>query len=466
MELTRSRHHHRKRVEVVQLAIRSARGGLLLVTRPEDAETYPGFQCLPRVPENTAALLREAANRPDGTLQEALLDAIRPLVGSPPRQTPPPGSGLATTLGYPPLTPRQTTATVLDVHIPTQPESTTGAWGDPTAVLAEWRAGRVLLDPILLEYLCRDTRATSPPTDAVREDKPGAEALVTCNATGEASPGVPAWRVKPDVLLVPLESLTIPPADRTNTYLLLGRTPLIIDPGTRLTAPRNRLERLIARLCPQERPVSVVLTHHHDDHLGAVAWLRRRRRLEVLAHPATAVRVSRAIRVDRLVHHGDTILAGDRLLNVIHTPGHAPGHVCLFDPADGVLFAGDMVAGIGTVVVDPNDGSLSEYLESLRRLSDLNPSLLLPAHGPPIGAARARLEAYIAHRHARSEEILRMLETRPRTAWAIARQVYRDMPFPIKRVGTRTVLTHLDHLRRRGLVVRAGRRYARTTQED
>ncbi len=156
---------------------------------------------------------------------------------------------------------------------------------------------------------------------------------------------------------------------------------------------------------------------------------------------------------------------GNRHLEVLHTPGHAPGHICLFDPVDGTLFAGDMVAGVGTVVIDPTDGDLGDYLASLQRLIQVGPSVILPAHGPPIGVPRARLHAYLAHRRARSREILRVLESGPRTAGAIARHVYRGLPPGIARVGLRTVLAHLAYLEREGLVVMRGRHYFRTAAE-
>ena len=131
-------------------------------------------------------------------------------------------------------------------------------------------------------------------------------------------------------------------------------------------------------------------------------------------------------------HHlcdGDRIsLCGGTELSVFHTPGHAPGHLVLFCEGSQTLIAGDMVAGIGTILIDPDDdGCMLTYLNSLEKLIQLNPSCLLPSHGPPIGGAVHRLSAYIEHRLSREELIVDAIKESDGTLVDIVNRAYRDV---------------------------------------
>ena len=100
------------------------------------------------------------------------------------------------------------------------------------------------------------------------------------------------------------------------------------------------------------------------------------------AHPLTRDRLD--IPIDELLDENDVVDTDAGFWRVIHTPGHATGHLCLFNGGLSTLVAGDMVAGVGTILLDPPEGNLHDYLESLSRLEALNPSRLLPAHGPAL----------------------------------------------------------------------------------
>ena len=100
------------------------------------------------------------------------------------------------------------------------------------------------------------------------------------------------------------------------------------------------------------------------------------------------------------------------------TPGHAPGHLCFVDAAARAIVAGDMVASVGTIIIEPDDdGDMRLYLESLRRLRgevDGGATCLLPAHGPPITDGGARLDFYVAHRLEREARVAAALGDAPR----------------------------------------------------
>src|SRR5262249_24119949 len=132
--------------------------------------------------------------------------------------------------------------------------------------------------------------------------------------------------------------------------------------------------------------LAIVLTHHHPDHVGGAEFFARELGLPIWAHRETAARLPR-LTVSRLLEEGDHIELGGpspSRWRVLHTPGHAPGHVCLFDAERRTVVVGDMVASVGTILIEPKDGDMAAYLQELERLASLDAELALPAHGDPI----------------------------------------------------------------------------------
>ena len=111
--------------------------------------------------------------------------------------------------------------------------------------------------------------------------------------------------------------------------------------------------------------------------------------------------------------------------------------------------AGDLVS-VSTVVVDPPEGDMRLYVESIRRLRELPATLILPGHGPPIGGAAHRLDFYLQHRAWREEKILALLATGPRTLDEIVPAAYDDTPPERHGPAARSALAHLLKLRDEG----------------
>ena len=143
-----------------------------------------------------------------------------------------------------------------------------------------------------------------------------------------------------------------------------------------------------------------LVTHHHGDHWKGVAHVRKRHGGPVYAHAWTAPRVG----ADHALEGGETIELAptpggqEWKLEVVFTPGHTPGHLALYEPVSGTIVAGDLVSGLSTVIVDPPEGDMAAYVASLESLLARRSTLLLPAHGPPIGGPRHRLRHLIEHR--------------------------------------------------------------------
>ncbi|MEZ4435662.1 MAG: MBL fold metallo-hydrolase [bacterium] len=326
---------------------------------------------------------------------------------------------------------------------PDDPELQDGGWIRPADALAAWDRGEVLLAPPtrwLLHALAHGA-AHAPE-----------RFTATAMTRGEDHPEHASLR--PHLTLFPLRTPTLPPATHTNCYLYGEGELLIVEPASPDPVEQARLDRhLDARIAAGARVRAIALTHHHHDHIGGVAHLARRLGVPVLAHPETASRVPFATEP---LHEGDTLtLAGGHTLDVIFTPGHAPGHLCFIDRGTGDAIVGDMVAGVGSILIDPDEGDMALYLRGLERLAERDPASLLPSHGPAIGAARARIAEYIEHRLHRERQVIDALARGPAELATLVERVYTDVP-PLMKAGKdgglagRSLRAHLDKLRAEG----------------
>lgn len=276
-----------------------------------------------------------------------------------------------------------------------------GEWIAPAEALARWARAEALLHPPNLHAL------------RVMADFTGVDDAAKRLASPPHLTDYVAERIEfqRGVMLFPLVTPTLPPASHTNAYLLGTRELLVIDPGAPDEDEVNRLLRFLSALEPEGFTVkAIVLTHHHGDHLGGVRYLAQKLNAPVWAHARTADRAP--VKVSRLLNDGDVLeLDGPMSMKwrVLHTPGHAQGHVVLVDEATRSLIAGDMVAGVGTIVIDPPEGDMAEYLAQLRRLEALPVRAIYPAHGPVLPDGPAKLREYQAHRAWREQKVFEAL---------------------------------------------------------
>ena len=208
-------------------------------------------------------------------------------------------------------------------------------------------------------------------------------------------------------------------------------------------------------------PIAILATHHHPDHVGGADALRDRLELPIWAHAMTAQRLEGVVDIDMLIQDGERIvLEGPTptALSALHTPGHAPGHLCFTDEATGIMIAGDMVASVGTIIVEPYDGDMLLYLESLRKMSTLEPTALLPAHGGVIEEPQAKLSFYIEHRLMREKKVLHALKARgkPSRPRHLVADAYSDTPKHLWPLALRSIEAHLIKLEREGTIEKSG----------
>jgi glyoxylase-like metal-dependent hydrolase (beta-lactamase superfamily II) len=237
------------------------------------------------------------------------------------------------------------------------------------------------------------------------------------------------------------------------TWLLPGRLPTLIDAGTGHAAHLDGVEAALAGA----RLAQVLVTHAHGDHAsGAPAVAARFPGVRFRKMPWPGRDTKWPVDWDPIVP-GEIVSAGDGDLEAVHTPGHAPDHLCFWDAAGRTLYCGDL-AQRGATIWIPFDlrGDLADYLVSLEQVLALGPARLLPAHGDVLDDPATVLRRYIDHRLARERQIVDAMCEGADTANAITARVYRALSESLRPMAHQGVLAHLAKLEREGRARRDG----------
>ena len=246
-----------------------------------------------------------------------------------------------------------------------------------------------------------------------------------------------------------------------NTYLIPGGAPVLIDAGTGDPRHVDGVASALAR-SESDRLTRILVTHGHPDHASGASALTARWPEAAASKMPWPGRDARYSPSWQEVGNGELIPAGDTTLRAVHTPGHAPDHLCFFDERSGSLFTGDLVVRGGTVMIPASaGGDLVAYLASLRLVLALQPDRLLPAHGPLIDEPAKLVRHYLDHRQRREDQIQAAVGRGADSVDQLVTQVYDGLDPALAPAARESVRAHLEKLRAEGRVTVHGDRWVR-----
>lgn len=305
-------------------------------------------------------------------------------------------------------------------------------WTTPAEALTALASGSLLM---------------APPTVEMLQRLGGCGSIAEVRASLEDAPvgrqgNIISVRLSPLVHVVLAPNPGVMTGPGTNTYIV-GQGPYcVIDPAV------DDDEYLAAVRAAAPDIESIVVTHRHPDHTGGVAALSAGH-IPVLAYgdePITGV-------TPRAIDDGAILEVGRARLRVLHCPGHARDHLNLYMEGAASLFAGDNVLGEGTAVIAPPDGSMRDYLASLRRLRELHIDRIYPGHFRPLDGGTAVIDGYIRHREERRAAVVAALAAGATMIEEVVAEVYRDTPAHLHPVAAYQVMAMLELLQEDGEVV-------------
>ncbi|MDB5969648.1 MAG: fold metallo-hydrolase [Hydrocarboniphaga sp.] len=327
-------------------------------------------------------------------------------------------------------------------------------WAPASAWLAAWHRGELIAAPptqACLKALNLDlqkpvvrwmTSLTAPPEDRLQKDP-----------TSSAGDAMTVIQSVHGLRQIFVRSNTLPPAEHTNCFVIgdEGAPRIAVDPSPRDAAELARLEQTLHKLGVNQ----LLITHHHVDHNQFAEVLARRHGWPMLMSAVTRMRVAKRSPtffdgVDlRLIAEGDEVTRWQTLpVRVLEVPGHDDGQLALMPEGRSWCIVGDLIQGVGTVVISKPEGDMRRYFESMDRVIGLAPRFIFPSHGIGMGTT-FRLEETMRHRRMREAEILK-LQRAGQTMQEMLAAIYQDLDPRLLPLAMRNIESHLDKLQAEG----------------
>lgn len=325
----------------------------------------------------------------------------------------------------------------------------------PQNALHRWENSEVLISPPVLLSLKELLKTADP--------RRGAEKLL--KNSRESNGQIKYIQLNPRIVCFPLKTETLPPSTHTNCFIVGGEEFIIIDAAAREKAEQDALHELIDSLIEKGFVCrEIIVSHLHPDHFGGETVLQQHLfdkfglRVSISAHKSTAKSLQGEIKIDRLIESEEVLRLKDKTgkvfeVKVLHTPGHARGHLCFYDEESGFLLASDNVIGSGSVIIASPEGNMQDYLDSLERTKKLpNLKFLCGSHGAAIFDAKGKIEEYIEHRLEREQKILSAIQDGAVNLDEIVRKVYTDVSPELYKLAEKSVEAHLEKLKNDGKI--------------
>lgn len=241
----------------------------------------------------------------------------------------------------------------------------------------------------------------------------------------------------------------------SGTYIIGRGNVAVIDPGPLVPEHIAAIMKAVG----DETITHILITHTHRDHSPGAEPLKQLTGAKTYGFgphgggkPGMELEEGGDIDFvpDVKVNDGDIIEGAGWSMEAIHTPGHLSNHICFGLAEEKTLFTGDHVMGWSTTIVSPPDGDMSSYMTSLEKLLPLDYHTYWPTHGPAITETKPFVEALIAHRHDRMDQIRACLAEGPLSIPDMVTQMYTDVPEFLHPAAARSVYAHILHMRNGG----------------
>ncbi len=257
-----------------------------------------------------------------------------------------------------------------------------------------------------------------------------------------------------------------PASGVTNTYLIVGTGGAIwVDTGW------DRAGEAQARIDYWHRvgrpPLKgIVVTHRHPPHWGNAPAIQNVTGAPIISTAAEKAAIEEGMagaRVGHEVQDGETLGVGDTTIEFVHAPGHTYGSLAVFLRERKALFTGDNVMGTGTSVVNPGEGEIALFLQTMEKFMRYDPAVIYPGQGPVITSPQAKLRELIQHRREREEQIVDLLTQGPKSVDDLFRGIYSGLNERLSHLARNQIRSHLIKLEREGRVSASGQIYSLKT---
>jgi len=258
----------------------------------------------------------------------------------------------------------------------------------------------------------------------------------------------PCADIAPGVRRIVAPNPSIMTGPGTNTYLVGDDEVAVLDPGPAMV---DHIENILLKSKGSIR--WILVSHTHADHSPGATLLANQTGAQVLGIAAPHGQYQDGtFAPTRELSHGDVLETREFRLEAVHTPGHASNHLCYLHTELNWLFTGDHVIDGSTVVINPPDGNMKQYIESLQHCKDLKCDALVPGHGEVIRDPIRAIDWIISHRLQREARIVAAIESNPGlTISELVPHVYKDVDRKLYGLAERSLLAHIIKLEEEGI---------------
>ena len=261
------------------------------------------------------------------------------------------------------------------------------------------------------------------------------------------------------VHLIPVDAYAVFGIYAPNIYGVIGEKMVLIDTGYNDDILAGAILNYLNNVVKSEL-THIMITHPHPDHIGGCQHIRAMTGAKVVVHSGSQKQAENlGLEADMLVEDGETVDIDGNKIEIIHTPGHTRGNICLFLRNKGILFTGDHILGIGTTVIDTTDGDMAQYIKSLEKLQDYDIGLICPGHGPLIREPTRKIKELVDHRLEREKQILLCLSRGKENVKDMIAEIYPELDSRLEGLANMQILAHLKKLINEGKVQETGEKF-------